>query len=368
MDASPLVKEGYATATLRAIRADWPIYAFALAYVAWGFLYLSGLGLSAFGTLKAYFWQWSINFGLLGPYAALVISIVGVTLRLKRRRRLGYLRVASPRRIGRLAAGVVLLLTAMLLFTSMFSSVKASFPLAHGFLFDAVQADIDEALHFGVAPWRLLYSVAEHRLVLQAIEFNYNVLWFVVCYFTLFWVATSPRADRIRNRYLLTWMSIWTLIGTIMAGAWLSAGPAFYGQVTGDTARFAGQVDFLSSTAGTLYSVRGFQDYLWSLYSSGQPGIGSGISAFPSVHVALITLNALFAGEASRRVGLIMWVYVAFVAMSSVYLGWHYAIDGYVSIVVTTALYWLYRAAPLLIRWARSAMAPAEQAHSASSL
>lgn len=152
-------------------------------------------------------------------------------------------------------------------------------------------------------------------------------------------------------RYVLTWMLSWAIIGNLIAGTWLSAGPAYYGLVTGDTARFADQLAFLASTAGERNSAHAFQGYLWSLYESGRVGIGSGISAFPSVHVAVTTINALFISEVSRRFGILLWAYVAFIIMSSVYLGWHYAIDGYVSVVCVTAIYWgLRKLVPLLSR------------------
>ena len=48
-------------------------------------------------------------------------------------------------------------------------------------------------------------------------------------------------------------------------------------------------------------------------------------------------MNALFVIERSRLWGRIAFLYVAFVLASSVYLGWHYAIDGYVSIAVVAA-------------------------------
>jgi membrane-associated phospholipid phosphatase len=64
------------------------------------------------------------------------------------------------------------------------------------------------------------------------------------------------------------------------------------------------------------------------------------------MHVALITMNALFAWEWKRRLGLVAFAYVGFVALSSVYLGWHYAIDGYAAIVITVVVYAAIR------RWA----------------
>jgi membrane-associated phospholipid phosphatase len=82
-----------------------------------------------------------------------------------------------------------------------------------------------------------------------------------------------------------------------------------------------------------------YQDYLWMLHSLGQTGFGSGISAFPSVHVGLAVFNALFAWEYSRRLGILAFAYAGLIEVTSVYLGWHYAIDGYAAAIVTVLIY-----------------------------
>ena len=110
---------------------------------------------------------------------------VHIIIRLNKRRSLAFRAMFAPKRVGRFVAGTILLLTAVLLFTTIFSAVKTSFPIDSGFRFDVAQADIDKAIHFGVDPWRLLYAVAEHPLVLRIVETNYSVLWFIICYFAL---------------------------------------------------------------------------------------------------------------------------------------------------------------------------------------
>lgn len=343
MDRLASLAARYRAALWSAMRSDAPIYVVAALYVAIGYAVMAGKGYLAFGTLQAYLTAWSVNFGLLGPVFVTIFGLLHIVIRLNKRRGLAYRAMFAPDRVGRFVAGTILLLTAMLLFTTMFSAVKTSFPIDHGFRFDVAHADIDKAIHFGVDPFRLLYAVAEHPLVLRIVEANYNVLWFIICYFTLYWVVTSPRTKSIRVRYVLTWMLSWAIIGNLIAGTWLSAGPAFYGLVTGDTNRFADQLAFLATTAGEKNSAFNFQSYLWSLYAGGKVGIGSGISAFPSIHVAVTTINALFIGEISRRFAVVMWAYVGFIILSSVYLGWHYAIDGYVSVVCVLAIYWALR-------------------------
>ncbi|TIX39662.1 MAG: hypothetical protein E5V40_15870 [Mesorhizobium sp.] len=104
-------------------------------------------------------------------------------------------------------------------------------------------------------------------------------------------------------------------------------------------ARFGEQLAFLAHGAASRNSAVSYQQYLWTLHEARQTGFGSGISAFPSVHVGLAMLNALFLREFNRYLGALAFVYVAFVAASSVYLAWHYAIDGYVSAIVTLIVY-----------------------------
>jgi len=342
----------YVQALRTAVYNDAAIYLFAAGYLILGYLHLSSAGYLVLGALNAYVAAWSINFGLLGPFFVTAIGVIHIILRLNSRRHLAFRAMFAPRRLGRFVAGTLMLLTAVLLFTAMFSAVKTSLPIGNGFAFDIIHADIDRVVHFGVDPYRLLYIVAGDPLVLRIVEFNYNVLWFVICYFTLYWVVTSPRTERIRVRYVLTWMISWIIIGNAMAGTWLSAGPAYYGLVTGDTARFADQLALLATSAGQPNSAHNMQAYLWRLHETGNAGIGSGISAFPSIHVAVTVINALFIGEISRRAASLMWAYVGFIICSSVYLGWHYAIDGYVSVICVTAIYWALRAAmPKPTKW-----------------
>lgn len=354
MDRLSRVAARYSIALFQAIRSDLPIYLAAVAYLVAGFVFVSGIDHAAFGALKAYARHWSTNFGIVGPFFVTVGGLLHIVHRLNKRRSLAFRHMFAPDRVARFVAGTVLMMTAMLLFTSMFSSIKTSFPHGRGFPFDVAQADLDQLIHFGVDPWRLLYAVAQHPWVLRVVEVNYNVLWFLVCYFSLYWVATSPRANAFRVRFILSWFASWIVVGNIVAGTWLSAGPAFYAQVTGDIERFGGQMAFLASSATESSSAVKMQAYLWRLHESGNMGFGSGISAFPSMHVALITLITLYVNEFNPRIGRLLWIYVGFVMISSVYLGWHYAIDGYASLILVTAIYWaLRKGMPLFarLRW-----------------
>lgn len=326
------------------LAADRWLYAAIAVYTAIGVALLVATDNQRMLAHGLYVGQWSKMFLFLMPLGAVTFDICFVILRFERRRRLAYRRVFSARRLAALACGVALLMGFMV-FQGTFTSIKNVLPVLNGgFPYDRLHADLDRALHFGQDPWRWIYGVAGFGLVRSIVEFNYNVLWFILCFGALFFVATSPAASAVRVRYLTMFMIVWVVCGNVLAGLFLSAGPAYYGLVTGDMARFGEQLAFLSASDWSS-SAASYQKYLWQLHAADKAGFGGGISAFPSVHVGLITMNALFAAEYSRRLGVAAFAYVAFVCASSVYLAWHYAIDGYVSILVVIAAYWLTRAA-----------------------
>jgi membrane-associated phospholipid phosphatase len=225
----------------------------------------------------------------------------------------------------------------------MYTNVKTTFS-ANGFPYDKLVADIDKGLHFGHAPSYWLAFLRGDWL-LRIVETNYDLIWFPLWLATLYWFCTSPHAERLRVRFVLTFMMVWVMIGNVVAGLALTAGPALYGDVTGDHQRFAKLEQFLDSTPNSTSAT---QHYLWTLHEAGTGGLGSGISAFPSVHVAVTVCCALFIAEMDKRLGVLAWAYVAIIMMSSVYLGWHYAVDGYASVILTTAFYWALRGIPAL--------------------
>lgn len=290
----------------------------------------------AFSTYLA---VWPAAFFLLFPSLYALVGLFVVVHRFDHRRKLAISRLLSPARVGHFLAGLMLL-AALMVFQGAFTSIKNALPAWNGgFPHDLSQAEVDRWLHFGSDPWHLLYAFGQNDLLRALVEWNYNQGWFAVCYGTIFWIAVAPEAREVRTRYFVCYVVTWIVVGNVLAGLFLSAGPAFYHHVTGDTARFADQLAFLAAAAPQQHSAAMLQNYLWSLHSTGQTGIGSGISAFPSMHVGLVMLNALFVAEYSRRWGLVAFAYVGIVLASSVYLAWHYAIDGYASILVTLVIY-----------------------------
>jgi hypothetical protein len=342
------------------LRADSVVYAAVAAYAAIAICVLRTSGvLSAFTGLH-YAPVWIKVFFLLFPFVYGMLGVLHVVHRVDKRRRLAFRMTFSGKQLAHFGAGLVLLL-AIMIFHEAAGSIKDALPVWRGsFLYDAVQANIDRLLHFGEDPWRYLYAVAGYGSVRAIVEWNYNQGWFIVCFSALFWVAVAYEARAIRTRYMICYILVWIVIGNIFAGVFLSAGPAFYGHVTGDMARFADQMAFLNQGGSGRHSAVHIQNYLWSLYERREQGLGSGISAFPSMHVSLVTLNALFLFEFNRKWGLATFAYVALIVASSVYLAWHYAIDGYVAIILTIVVYMVVRHAMNIMPAKADALEPAQ--------
>ncbi len=60
----------------------------------------------------------------------------------------------------------------------------------------------------------------------------------------------------------------------------------------------------------------------------------------PSMHIAAGFLLFLLTLRLHWALRLVAGAYVVLLLIGSVHLGWHYAIDGYVSIICTYAIWW----------------------------
>lgn len=336
----------YGAEIASALRADLVLYAAVLIYVLAATAYVVSMGRAGMVDYDIY------AAGCIGlvcvvlPYAMLVLGAARIAFESKGRRSLAWRTLVSPRRVGRGVAGTLLMLVLLLAFEAMYISVKTTFS-AGDFPFDTLVADIDQALHFGRAPDEWL-SFLRFGWLLRAVEINYDAIWFPFWLYTLYWFCVTPRAEALRLRFVLTFTLAWALVGNVVASTTVTAGPAFYGLATGDYDRFAEIAGFLQSTHNTTAMT---QSYLWAMHEAGTGGLGSGISAFPSMHVAVTTVCALFLSEYDKRLRLPAWGYLAIICLSSVYLGWHYAVDGYAAILMTVGIYWALRAAPQLRRF-----------------
>ena len=133
-----------------------------------------------------------------------------------------------------------------------------------------------------------------------------------------------------------------------------SVGPCFVGPILGD-ATFDAQMAYLrAADAQVPVLTVNVQDLLLEWYHAGDRGLGSGITAMPSMHVAMAFLFWLGIRRVSRTAGWIFFAFFALIWLGSVHLAYHNAVDGLVS-VLATLLIWEASGA-VLRAWDRAAV------------
>jgi PAP2 superfamily len=226
---------------------------------------------------------------------------------------------------------------------SAFSYMKSVIPLIQPFHLDQALYEWDRMLHFGADPWRLLQPLLGYAWVTFAVNLGYT-MWFLVLQ-AAFVLQSGAIGDRRRRmQFLLSMALAWALIGNLGATLLSSAGPCYYDLVTGGPSPYAPLTSYLHGVANQLsLSVLGhevripltalmLQDMLWQSYLNGDFGLAMGISAAPSMHIASSWIVARLAWSMGRRAAIFGSLFLAVIFVGSIHLGWHYALDGYLSI------------------------------------
>ncbi|MDA8747187.1 phosphatase PAP2 family protein [Litoreibacter sp.] len=222
-----------------------------------------------------------------------------------------------------------------LLFSAAFTFMKTSLPYVFPFYADPLFAHIDSALHGGIDPWVLTHSLAAY-INPNFVSVLYFAIWGLPAAFFPFILAFCDHNAQRKLRYLILFAFVWIGLGNVLAYLGASVGPVYYDQLLG-TDRFGDLITALQTSGVTDTHLGMVQSGLWFVYSEHSQAAGSGISAFPSVHNGIATLVMLYLFERSKWLAPIGIAFSAAILFASVYVGWHYAIDGYVSIILVTA-------------------------------
>jgi hypothetical protein len=88
-------------------------------------------------------------------------------------------------------------------FGTAFTFYKSAIPLFHPYNWDVRLSHLDAWLHGGTQPWVWLQPLLGHPLISGAINFCYN-LWFFIVYAVLILQAFDTRNKRLRMRFYLS--------------------------------------------------------------------------------------------------------------------------------------------------------------------
>jgi len=284
--------------------------------------------------LPAHLLQISL-FLMFGAFGLLIVRSAG---RIARGRRIGKrrARVLIARHVGfRTIARMLHFVLAFAIVMTVHTSIKQAIPLINPLNWDAPLISLERAVHFGVNP---AWDLARCDTPLWLTQF------LDACYF--WWFPSIPliaafflthRHRSRREHYAAAFTALW-VVGILIGLAFPSHGPCY--------------VDRTTFPAPGMDVASMIQTWLWDHYVSlqaitlsGDGGLkfGCGLMAMPSMHIAVVSLYALFLWKEG---GLYRWgslVYAMLVFVGSLYSGWHYAVDGYMGLGIAALCLFLTR-------------------------
>lgn len=242
----------------------------------------------------------------------------------------------APQRLLHLAP----LLLLIPVFAVAFSFIKSAIPLLSPYVWDVLFTRWDYLIHGNNHPWMLLQPVLGYPLVTAIINFLYN-LWYLIMYTLLMLQVFDRRNPALRMRFLLSFLLAWIVIGTLGAIAFSSMGPCYDPGIASNSGPYAPLMNYLNHASKSFpLPTLELQRMLWENYQNNGTGVGSGISAMPSMHVAIAVLMALFGWQHSRVAGVTLTLYATIVFIGSIHLAWHYALDGYAGALGAWLIWW----------------------------
>ncbi len=226
-------------------------------------------------------------------------------------------------------------------FLAGFAQFKNLLPLILDFHADPVLARFDAWLHFGTDPWIAAHGLSRY-LPIGLADVLYFKVWGILAFGFPIFLAVAETDTARRRRFLVLYGAAWVFVGNVLALAFMSAGPVFYDALL-LTDRFGDLRDALDSGAFSSPLFVRIQESLWGFYVEDRQVLGTGISAFPSVHIAVASVILLYTVERFSLLVLPAAAFLAAILFLSVYSGFHYAVDGYASITIIAAVWALLR-------------------------
>lgn len=310
----------------------------------WLILLLVALHMAATVTLSrvygfdvrfGFFWQMLI---FAATYA--VVGGVMVLGRLARRPQnplQDLIRDVSQSRPGERIAVAFPALFALSLFGSSFGALKSAIPQMHPYTWDATFAAWDVAIH-GQDAWKLIHPYVGHPWITALLNAAYH-LWLLGFNVSLVIACALAPASRLRKQFLIAFILSWGLLGNLAATLLASVGPCFAHPMLGD-GRYDELMAYLHGVAARYpLPALNVQAMLLQEAQQGAAGLGLGISAMPSMHVSISVLLALGVRRLWPNWQWIGWLFMVIIFLGSVHLGYHYAVDGYLSLILTPLIW-----------------------------
>lgn len=219
---------------------------------------------------------------------------------------------------------------------------KSLIPYVSEYHLDPALAELDRAIHGNVYPDRILVPLVLRFDLYDFFNFTY-LLWFHVKFGAIACALFCDGDVSRRMRFLWASLILWLGAGILGAMALSSVGPIYYGIFYPELENpYAGLLQTLRDVHSTTeLNVMKVAGILLEFARNDQVVDLNGISAMPSMHVAIVSLITCYAFSWSRRAGILCALYTLLIMLGSVILGWHYAVDGYVAVILAVAVWFV---------------------------
>lgn len=215
---------------------------------------------------------------------------------------------------------------------------------ARGFPLDPALAKADNALFFGHDAWEVTHAMFGNVGMTRLFDAAYAI-WLPMMFLFPAVIVMAFADLKLRTRLMACWLAAWILIASLAAWIFGSAGPCYYNALVAPHAGFQAlnaklkALSVVAQADGQNIAALEFQDMLLRQMYGGSFVSAGGISAMPSMHVAMATLFAITAFRIARPLGWVFTAYAVTIWIGSVHLGWHYAIDGIVGAAMMAAIW-----------------------------
>jgi hypothetical protein len=251
-------------------------------------------------------------------------------------------RVRGYFRDGRFARGLVGL-ALLLLMLFLVGPQKSLIQYINPYSWDPLFAAWDKALHFGHDPFRLLLPLIEMGgVALSAAIAAFYMSWFFVLAGTCFYALFLDKSAERPMRFLWTYVASWISLGWLGALLFSSVGPLYFHDFYPDLPDpYQPLIEHLKTTLeGQAFVYFDITKRLLLWARNDYMLDTNALSAMPSMHVGIAWLMFLYWRGVNRFASLLSAMYFAVMMVGSIYLGFHYAIDGYVAVAGVTLIWW----------------------------
>ncbi|MDE1152717.1 MAG: phosphatase PAP2 family protein [Micavibrio sp.] len=211
----------------------------------------------------------------------------------------------------------------------------------HPFAWDNEFIAIDKFLHLGYMPNDFIVAITEKLHLGGLLDIAY-FSWFAMMYaivgYNLFWDSDRKRRLRFMWVFFLSWVLLGSLLGTVFS----AAGPIFYHDFFPNLPDpYKDFVAYIEAHGAADFSIAYHSRFLLLAWTTnGQMVNPNAVAAFPSMHLAIAWLAVLYARSFGRGPFIIALVFTVLIYMATILFGFHYAIDGYVSIILVSLMWW----------------------------